>query len=85
MPKKIHGFFHPKLYINLHFISAPRHGGTKSTHGNQDDIFFNLFAGGTMIGQNSQEGEILAVSKLGKIYVDLTPLNDMNLMAQSVS
>ena len=39
--------------------------------------------GGTMIEPNFQEGEIFAVSKLEKIYVDLTPLNDTDLMAQS--
>ena len=37
-----------------------------------------------MIGRNSQEGEIFAVSKLDKLYVDPTPLGDTNLMAQSV-
>ena len=34
-----------------------------------------------MIERNFQEGEIFAVSKLDKIYVDLTPLRDMNPMA----
>ena len=38
-----------------------------------------------MIGRNSQEGEIFVVSKLDKFYVDLTPLNDTNLIAQLVS
>jgi len=40
-------------------------------------------AGGTMIGRNAQEGEIFLVSKLEKIYVDITLLSDANLMAQS--
>jgi len=81
---------HPKIYINPHFVSARNHGGAKSAHGNRDDNFLINFmwnheprkeAGGTMIGQNSQEGEIFAVSKLNKLYVDLTSLSDMNLMA----
>jgi len=36
-----------------------------------------------MIGRNSQEGEIFAMSKLDKIYVNITPLSDMNLMVES--
>ena len=38
-----------------------------------------------MIERNFQEGEIFAVSKLDKIYVDLTPLSDTNPMVQLVS
>jgi len=38
-----------------------------------------------MTKQNFQEGEILVVSKLDKLYVDITPLGDMNLMTQLVS
>jgi len=34
-----------------------------------------------MIDRNFQEGENFAVSKLEKIYVDLTPLSDTNSMA----
>jgi len=33
-----------------------------------------------MTERNFQEGEIFAVSKLDKLYVDLTPLGDMNPM-----
>ena len=38
-----------------------------------------------MTKQNFQEGEIFAVSKLDKLYVDLTPLGNTNPMAQSIS
>lgn len=38
-----------------------------------------------MTKQNFQKGEIFVVSKLDKIYVDITPLGDTNPMAQSVS
>ncbi len=39
--------------------------------------------GETMIGQNSKEGEIFAMSKLDKLYVDLTPPSNTNLMEES--
>jgi len=36
-----------------------------------------------MIGWSSQKGEIFALSKLEKLYVDPTPLSNMSLMVQS--
>ena len=58
-------------------------------------FLINLFAGGTMNLRKTQAepwlGEILrrvkffALSKLDKIYVDLTPLSNTNAMVQSVS
>ena len=35
-----------------------------------------------MIKRNYQEGEIFVVSKLDKLYVDLTPFRDTNLMEE---
>jgi len=53
---------------------------------NEVEFFLLIFnAGGTMTKQNFQEGEIFAVSKLDKLYVDLTPLGNTNPMAQSIS
>ena len=40
---------------------------------------------GTINEQDFQEGEIFAVSKLEKLYVDLTPLANTNPMVQSIS
>lgn len=37
----------------------------------------------SMIEPNSQDNEILSVSKLYKLYVDRMPLNNTNLMVQS--
>lgn len=38
-----------------------------------------------MTERNFQEGEILAVSKLEKLYVDPTPLDNLNPMTRSIS
>ena len=38
-----------------------------------------------MTEQNFQEGEIFTVSKLDKLYVNFTPLDDTNSMAWLVS
>lgn len=46
-----------------------------------ESFFINFYAGGTMTEQNFKEGEIFEVSKLGKFYVKLTPLEDTNTMA----
>jgi len=50
---------------------------------NKEKYFLLIFnASGTITEQDIQEGEIFTVSKLEKLYVDLTPLGDMNPMAQ---
>lgn len=77
-------FICPKFHINPAFSQCAQAWRTRSTHGNWGETIFKLiFAGRTMIEQNSQEGEIFAVFTLDKFYDDLTPLSNTNPMVQS--